>query len=309
MSSATEPSAEDAYLAFRTELVDAALLYPLGSEGLYARSGVFEEIVEALGRRVTAAGADLEATVLRFPPLIPRWVFERTDYLRSFPDLTGSIHTFVGDDALHAELLRRADSGEDWTSVLVPADVMLCSAACHPLYPLCTGVLPPGGRSYDVYGYCFRHEPAVDPARMQAFRQREYVFVGEPDGARAHRDRWLERAQDLLADVGLEVEAVVANDPFFGRAGRMLASNQREEALKWELVTPVATAARPTAIVSCNCHLDHFGVPFGIQTPDGEAAHSACVGFGVERITLALLRRHGLDPLEWPAAVRTSLWP
>ena len=33
-------------------------------------------------------------------------------------------------------------------------------------------------------------------------------------------------------------------------------------------------------------------------------AHTACVGFGLERITLALLRHHGLDLAAWPEAVR-----
>ena len=102
--------------------------------------------------------------------------------------------------------------------------------------------------------------------------------------------------------LGLEVESVVANDPFFGRPGRMLAANQRIEELKFELVTPVyADRARQTAISSSNCHLDHFGRPFGIETADGEVAHTACFGFGIDRITLALLHRHGTDPDRWPA--------
>jgi seryl-tRNA synthetase len=292
----------------RDAVIDAGLLVPLGSDGLYARSAAFEGVVEAIGDVVTGAGSDQDAAIMKFPPLMPRWVFERTDYLRSFPDLIGSVHSFRGDDKLHAELLRIAESGGDWTRLLEPADVTLCSAACHPLYPLCAGVLPAGGRRYDVYGYCFRHEPSLDPARMQAFRQREYVYLGDPQGAQAHRDLWVERAAQLLTDLGLEVEAVVANDPFFGRAGRLLASSQRSDVLKMEIVTRIASMT-PTAVVSCNCHLDHFGLPFGIQAADGTTAHTACVGFGVERITLALLRTHGTDPTRWPARVRTRLWP
>ena len=147
------------------------------------------------------------------------------------------------------------------------------------------------------------------PARMQAFRQREYVYLGDPDGAEAHRDEWVKRGVELMSRLGLAVEAVVANDPFFGRVGRMLAANQREETLKYEIVTPIANDDRPTAIMSANCHRDHFGLPFGIETADGAVAHTACVGFGVERITLALLRAHGLEPARWPAEVRHGLWP
>ena len=39
---------------------------------------------------------------------------------------------------------------------------------------------------------------------------------------------------------------------------------------------------------------------------DGEVAHSACVGFGMERIALALFRTHGLDPATWPVSVRAA---
>jgi len=299
----------DPYREFRDELLGAGLLIATGVDGLYGRSGAFESVVEALDRRIALAGDGSGATVVRFPPVMPRAVFERTDYLRSFPDLTGSVHTFTGDDRHHAELLALADSGDDWARALDPSEVMLCPAVCHPLYPTCTGVLPAGGRRFDVYGWVFRHEPSIDPARMQAFRQREYVYLGDPGGAEAHRDEWVERGLELLGGLGLAVEAVVANDPFFGRVGRMLAANQRDETLKYEIVTAICSVEKPTAIMSSNCHLDHFGTPFGIETADGEVAHSACVGFGMERVTLALLHTHGTDIDRWPAAVRDVLWP
>jgi hypothetical protein len=74
-------------------------------------------------------------------------------------------------------------------------------------------------------------------------------------------------------------------------------------------VSPIHSPEYPTAIASANCHLDHFGQPFGIETVSGEVAHSCCFGFGVDRITLALLRTHGFAPANWPAATRQRLWP
>ena len=125
----------------------------------------------------------------------------------------------------------------------------------------------------------------------------------------AHRDLWLERSADLLSGLGLAVERVVANDPFFGRTGRLLASNQRAETLKYEIVCAIHPGASPTAISSSNYHLDHFGTAFGIEAADGDVAHTACVGFGVERIALALLATHGLEPDAWPPRVKSRLWP
>jgi seryl-tRNA synthetase len=143
---------------------------------------------------------------------------------------------------------------------------------------------------------------------MQSFRQHDLVYVGDATRATEHRDRWLQLGYDIFVELGLDVEIVVANDAFFGRVGRILASNQRSEALKYEIVTPINSSENPTAIASSNSHLDHFGQPFGILTAEGEVAHSCCFGFGLDRITLALLRTHGLRVEEWPRTIRDRLW-
>ena len=50
-----------------------------------------------------------------------------------------------------------------------------------------------------------------------------------------------------------------------------------------------------------------FGHTFGIHTADGNYAHTACIGFGLERIALALFMKHGFDPDHWPASVKSVL--
>jgi len=292
----------------RARLIEAGLLVPSRVDGLYGRSGAFEAVVTALGNLVSRTAADGSPTVLRFPPLLPTDDFLRTDYLRSFPDLTGAVSTFRGNDGDHRRLLRTLGEGGDWTADLTPSEVALCPAVCHPLYPTLAGRLPDGGALFDLSGWCFRHEPSLDPARMVAFRQHEIVCVGEPTAVLAHRDRWVDRGLDLTHRLGLATEAVIAHDPFFGRVGKVMAQSQDAAALKIELVVPVALETG-TAVVSSNCHEDHFTAAFGVSASDGGTAHSACVGFGLERLTLALLVTHGLRPDGWPALVRALLWP
>jgi len=301
--------AGEPWTAFRADLLREGVLLATDVDGVYGRSAAYESVAEGIDRLVLRVGADQQAVSLRFPPVMPWSTFQRNGYLESFPDQMGSVHSFRGDERLHAELVRRAETGEDRGPLLETTDIVLCPAVCHPLYPTQSGTLPEGGRRVEVYGYCFRHEPSTDPFRMQSFRQHDYVYLGTPDGARAHRDQWIDRGLETLAGLGLDVTSVVANDPFFGRPGRMLAANQRTEELKYEIVTPVFASGRPTAISSSNCHLDHFSRPFGIETADGEPAHTSCFGFGIDRITLALMDRHGTDPAAWPAAVRSALWP
>jgi seryl-tRNA synthetase len=288
-------------------LLASGLLAPTGVRGLYGRSAAYQDVADGVAAMVNRWSATLGATRYRFPPLLARATFAHTNYLESFPDLMGSVHVFVGGDAEHKELLRRVESGGDWPALLEPADVVLSSAACHAVYPLCSGTLPPPGRFFDVSGYCFRHEPSTQAARMQAFVMHEVVYVGAPDLAWEHRESGLAHGLEMLTGLGLEMTAVPASDPFFGRVGTVLAAGQLDEQLKMEGVTPIPGTDGVTAVMSANCHRDHFGVPFAIETADGQTAHSACVAFGIDRVVVALLAVHGLDPAGWPASVRSQL--
>jgi seryl-tRNA synthetase len=296
-----------AYQKYLVELVQAGLLIPLGVPGVYGRSGIFEGVIEHFERYVTRMGAHLNAEVMRFPPLLSRQHYLGTDHTQNFPNLMGSIHSFTGGDREHLALLQKKEQGQDWACELTATDVMLTPAACYPLYPTARGTLPGEGRIVDLRSFVFRHEPSIDPARMQIFRQREYVRLGTAQQALEHRDYWLKRGEEMLRAVGLDVKPVVANDPFFGRGGRMMAATQKEQDLKYELLVPVASTEKWTAVTSCNYHLDHFGTSFGIETADGKPAHSACIGFGLERIALALFRAHGFAPENWPAQVKRVL--
>jgi len=143
---------------------------------------------------------------------------------------------------------------------------------------------------------------------MVAFHQYELVYVGEPEGAERHAKEQLAGALDLLSQLGLSVSALPANDPFFGRTGRVLASGQLDSGAKLEVCGSTGPVSSSTALASVNQHRDHFGTAFSISTAAGDPAHSACSGFGMERITLALLWRHGLDCDGWPRSVRRKLW-
>ncbi len=311
LTEADEVPSANAYTEFLGELTRAGLLIPSGVRGLYGRGGEFERVVDHferyIGREARAAAGGPPAEVMRFPPLMTRADYSKLNHIHNFPDLMGSVHAFMGKDAEHRELTRKFSKGEDWSRDLSASDVMLVPAACYPLYPTATGTLPTHGRVVDLKTFVFRHEPSDDPARMQIFRQRELVRLGTADEALAHRDAWLARGKRMLEACLLPVEAVVANDPFFGRGGRLAKATQREQVLKYELVVPICSTENPTAVSSSNLHLDYFGHAFGIHTPDGHDAHTACIGFGLERITLALFRHHGLAIADWPAEVRALL--
>lgn len=297
-------------LAYLEALIEHGLLISTGVDGLYGRSGVFEDVVERFDRLVSRLGQSDGAEVVRFPPALSRQQLEESEYLRSFPQLAGTVHCFAGDEHDHRVLLGRLESGEDWTTGQKATQLAMTPAACYPVYPMVArrGPLPEMGRLIDVYSYCFRHEPATDPARMQMFRMREYVRIGTEQQVIEFRRIWLDRGRELAASLALPFAVDVANDPFFGRGGKVMASSQREQGLKFELLVPITSEEKPTACLSFNYHQDHFGQIWQIRTSDGGLAHTACVGFGMERVALALFMHHGFDPPGWPAPVRALLW-
>ena len=299
----------DAHREYRDELLGAGLLISMGVDGLYGRSGTFERIVEGINVAVSRVG-DLDGPeVMRFPPGIGKWQLEQSGYLKSSPQLVGTIHSFTGNDRDHRAMLETLEKGGEWTAAQKSTEVALAPAACYGVYPAVAarGPMAPGGALVDCYTYCFRHEPSIDPARMQMFRQREHVRLGTEEQALAFRTLWMDRGQAVIKSLGLPCTIDVANDPFFGRTGKLLAVSQREETLKFELLVPITSTENPTACVSFNYHRDLFGRGWGIKTSNGEVAHTACAGFGVERITLALLKHHGLAVANWPKQVRDVL--
>lgn len=296
--------------SFLKELLAAGLLIATGVPGVYGHGPEFEQIRGAIGERISEQAAARGAEPLRFPPLMPRHTLEANGYLGSFPHLAGTVFSFNGSEEDAAALARLAAAHEDWSDYQEMTDVSLVPAACYPIYPAMAaqGPLPAGGRFVDM-GPCwvFRNEPSLDPARRQIFHQHELVRLGEAGEVADWRDQWSAIGLEFLGSLGLDARLDNATDPFFGRRGRMLAASQRDQQLKLELLVQIA-GPEPTAVASFNQHRDHFGTAWGIELADGEVAHTACAGFGHERLVLALLKRHGLGPDTWPREVRDRLW-
>lgn len=294
---------------FHKALVEHGLILPSAVKGAYGRGAVFEDIVRRFDALVMRTAAEDGAQELTFPPILPRALIEKLGYLENFPQLAGSVHSFSGNDKQARELSALAQGGQRWEHMLDPTEVMLTPAACYPVYPNFSGLLPHAGRLLTVLGWVYRHEPSDEPTRLQSFRMREFIRMGGPDEVLAWRNCWLERGLELLLGLGLPAQSSVASDPFFGRVGKMMAAQQVDQRLKFEVLVPVVSLEKPTALCSFNWHQDHFSSLFGIRTADSAVAHTACLGFGLERVTLALLKTHGFDPAQWPAEVRAQLWP
>jgi len=277
-------------MPFKEDLFERGLLVDSGVPGVYGHGPEFERVRLAFDDAVTRAAAAEGPETLRFPPVVPRRQLEDAGFFNSFPHLVGTVFALQGD-----ELQERA------------TELALLPAACYPVYPAVAARGPLAGNGVTVDtgpAYVFRHEPSDDPGRLQSFHMRELVRMGAPEAVRAWQEDWRDRSLELFGDLGLEAEADVGADPFFGRTGKILADSQREQQLKFEILAPIEGA---TAIASFNYHQEHFSSTYGLELEGGGVAHTACLGFGHERVVLTLLRRHGLDVGAWPDEVRSEL--
>ncbi|WP_082478772.1 amino acid--[acyl-carrier-protein] ligase [Methylobacterium sp. Leaf102] len=294
-----------------TDPLDAlfdTMFRPMDAQGVYARTGAYESVVEALTALISSK-READTEVFRFPPVMSRAHLERHGYLKSFPNLLGCVSCLEGTEQ---EILAKADlqaKGGDWTSGLETADLVLTPAACYPVYPIAAarGAVPAAGYRFDVACDCFRREPSPHLDRLQSFRMREYVVIGTPDQVAEFRERWIGRATAIADELGLPYVIEQASDPFFGRLGQIKAFSQLEAALKFELLIPLRGEAAGTACMSFNYHREHFGTTWDLRHADGEPAHTGCVAFGMDRLAVAMFATHGATIADWPVSVRAAL--
>ena len=304
LSSVRDPRDDDD----RLEAIAQTLFRPMGVDGVYARTALYESVIERLAALVDRQ-REPGAEVFRFPPVMSRGQLEKSGYLNSFPNLLGCVCALHGTEGEINQAVGRFEKGGDWTTSLSPADLVLSPAACYPIYPIAAarGAVPEGGLLFDVAADCFRHEPSRHLDRLQSFRMREFVRIGKPRDIADFRERWMRRAEVMARSLGLPYHIEQASDPFFGRVGQMKAVAQVMQALKFELLIPVRSAESPTACMSFNNHRDHFGLTWSLSDAAGEVAHTGCVAFGMDRLAVAMFATHGTELERWPDGVREAL--
>jgi seryl-tRNA synthetase len=285
-----------------------AMFRSMSIDGVYARTGPYEAVITGLADLITRQ-REPATEILRFPPVMSRAHIERHGYLKSFPNLLGCVCGLHGSEQDIRAAANSYYEGKEWTESLAPNDLVLTPAACYPVYPIVAsrGYVPNDGLLFDVAADCFRREPSKDIDRLQSFRMREYVCIGNARQIVSFRERWMVKAKAIADQLRVPYTVEQASDPFFGRTGQMMAISQFEQCLKFELLVPVRSAEEPTACMSFNYHLDHFGTTWGLSDEAGNVCHTGCVAFGMDRLAVALFAVHGFKTNAWPDSVRGLL--
>ncbi len=300
------------------ELVDRGWVHDYG-KGQVAYSGPVLKLAQLINEKAGKLyEKHFDAVDGHFPAFIDAETLHKCGYFDSHPNAVTFVGNMVEDfDAIEA--FRVANSCSEGAHMPpqehVHHDGMCMNpAACFPAYPTLAG------RKFDEEGHVvtwlgrvFRYESrnicGLD--RLYEFNVREIVWIGTEDYVSGCRKKALPLVGELAAFVDLDMKLQTATDPFFATVSAAKKFFQQAQEVKNEILIPVLKSDGSQKLLACgsvNLHGNFFGERFDITAADGEAAHTGCIGLGIERWVLAGFTQHGFDPDRWPEAVREAIF-
>src|ERR1700751_3975622 len=98
------------------------LFFKMGSDGVYARTALYEDVVERLAALICRHAAP-QTGGMGLSTAMSRAQLEKSGYLKSFPNLLGCVCGLHGTEREIHAAVSRFDAGGDWTTSLSPADL------------------------------------------------------------------------------------------------------------------------------------------------------------------------------------------
>jgi hypothetical protein len=283
------------------------------AQGIFSLGPLVTKLIGYFEARFLELADSFEAVPYRFPTLIPARYLERVGYFRAFPHSLSFVTHLREDLDVIDEFSQHAACDEHGlatpTNAFATIQNLLSPAVCYHLYfALADKPLPNGKVVATAVGNCFRYEAInlTSLERLWNFTMREIIFVGPKEFVLENREIARQRMSKVLQEINLAYRVESANDPFFIGEFRKQAAFQSAFQLKFEIRARLPFKDSTLAVGSYNYHQDFFGRNLDIRLPDGSPAHTGCVAFGLERIAFAFLAQFGLDPENWPEAVRNA---
>lgn len=277
--------------------------------GLFVYRPPVSTLVRFLDHAVVARFArPFAASEESYPNCIPLGSLGRAQHLSSFPEhlhfLTHLAQDLGALDGFAQDAKAQGHAARPRREALSPVALVNNPSTCYHCYSARAGATVTGNVAVTAITKCHRYEAAnhADFGRLLEFSLREVIFLGHPEWVRDGREKTLALVKQLAADWQLYGELLPSNDPFFTSDFSAKASQQQRMAMKFEYRAFVPGQARKLAVMSSNLHGITFAKSFAMSR-DGGPLHTGCLGFGLERLALALIAQHGADPARWPAAL------
>lgn len=180
-------------------------------------------------------------------------------------------------------------------------------SVCTSCYEIASATDWLGGAILTTQNRVFRNEGTRSLSRLMSFTVRDLIVIGPPSTVETESLRFQDTLIKFLEDLELPFSLEEATDPFFGRATGKL-SFQAALGLKKEFRFGHAGGRNSFAFASANRHLDNFSQRFDWNgAAEKGIKHSACLGVGFERLTLALFTNFGPDRRSWPKSLQKDL--
>ncbi len=284
-------------------------LFRYGS-GRYGYGPLLIELMARLERICEQYGTQIGAQPRQFPSLIGADTLGTCSYVKSFPhslNLVMHLRTELEDiKRFAATTTFEGDHLQVDTSCLAQPETLLSPSVCFHCYRWLADSQCHEGQAFLAKGKCFRYESGNMSGleRLWDFTMHETIFVGTKDYVLGHREACLAFATNVADALDLDYRIETATDPFFIDDFATQAAFQSAFDLKFEFVASLPYRGTSLAVGSINYHQNFFGRAFRIADADGAPVHTVCLGFGLDRLALAVLAQHGCDASAWPAALQ-----
>lgn len=296
------------------ELLKHKQIFQLNT-GSYALSGLLLQVKKYFELRIDELAKEVfgkSYAVLEMPDLIPISEYEKGGYFDTFPHHIMFAAELKNDINIIDSFSKKGLCSCFASKGLKEPKNVLRTAACMPLYPILReskfGQNDPG--AFVVSGRCFRNEEANVKGleRLNEFTMKELVLIGDSRQINefvANASSIWHTWQEIF---NLNMRIDTANDSFFVNNYRALKLFQLLGNSKRECRLLIPCSDSYLACSSANFHRTHFTKTYGIRMEEsGKLCHSACVAFGLERLSYALLSQLGLDVRKWPNTARMEI--
>lgn len=282
------------------ELIDRGWVVPF-SNGLVGVGPDFSRLMGIFDSLIVQWGKDQGASEFCYPDMIDIESLHKCNYLQHFPSTLFFTSTIKeGNAELQRFRSRLSENRQEIPAEhLASARYVNKSAVCLHVYKQLEN------KTIDLQaptvitclGKCHRNESInVDKLeRLFNFSMREVVFVGTEEYVLKMRDTFMELSRKLMQRLGLTSNIKTSNDMFFTAEYEQKALLQEKLKLKYELNISLPYDKKEISVGSFNYHRNYFADAFRIKSKDGQVVHTACVGFGLERLVYAYLSQVGLD--------------
>lgn len=238
-----------------------------------------------------------------FPSTLKKSTLIKSKYLRSFPQ-----HAyFVAPTKIDHRVLKKLNNSEFKSeNFLEKHDQNLCPSACYPFFEanenkkidkqIVTAIVN-----------CHRYELAdvQNLTRLRSYWVREIIFYDNLIDIETNLSEFMKWINKILTKWDINFEIKTANDPFFLETGKKIAQFQSAKNLKHELLLNCKN--KKIAVGSFNNHLHHLTSSFNFISDKKIPFSSACIGFGIDRFSYALLSQLGNNIYKWPKKISRDL--